>query len=308
MAATEALAGVGLVAVAPMVSYAAWDTPATHLRAALRRDGYLVLRGALPAADVRRARRRVLAALRALGLLHPRAPELSSDDEGDDANDARARDPLAPAGLLGRPQVAALPEVRHVLEHPHLFRLARTLLLSDDDDEGRVATVAYKWLRAVGRGGFTGVHTDRVYLGGGTERLVTLWVPLGHTDAHLGSMLVVPGSHRQRRFAALQRSYGRGSVGADGIESGWLSAVRVSVCVCVCVCARACMHALRWLTSATNALIGWRRGGGVAWVCVAHDGVRAGRCVRALAGRAAHDLGQSDRPVRHAAPPRLARP
>ena len=142
--------------------------------------------------------------------------------------DARARDPEHPAGLLARPDIAALPAVRAVLEHPELFKLARELLLDDAEVAAgaEVATVEYKWLRAVGRGGFTGVHTDRVYLGKGTERLLTIWIPLGATDPELGAMLVAPGSHRTRRFAAMQRSYGRGAVGADGVESGWLSAVR----------------------------------------------------------------------------------
>lgn len=42
-----------------------------------------------------------------------------------------------------------------------------------------VLTSGYKWLRAVGQGEFTGVHTDKVFLGRGSPRVLTAWVPLG---------------------------------------------------------------------------------------------------------------------------------
>ena len=42
-----------------------------------------------------------------------------------------------------------------------------------------VITTGYKWLRAVCEGEFTGVHTDKVFLGRGSPRVLTAWVPLG---------------------------------------------------------------------------------------------------------------------------------
>ena len=42
-----------------------------------------------------------------------------------------------------------------------------------------VITTGYKWLRAVCKGEFTGVHTDKVFLGRGSPRVLTAWVPLG---------------------------------------------------------------------------------------------------------------------------------
>lgn len=42
-----------------------------------------------------------------------------------------------------------------------------------------VITTGYKWLRAVAKGEFTGVHTDRVFLGRGSSRVLTAWLPLG---------------------------------------------------------------------------------------------------------------------------------
>lgn len=46
-----------------------------------------------------------------------------------------------------------------------------------------VLTSGYKWLRAVGQGEFTGVHTDKVFLGRGSPRVLTAWVPLGKVSS-----------------------------------------------------------------------------------------------------------------------------
>ena len=45
-----------------------------------------------------------------------------------------------------------------------------------------VITSGYKWLRAVCEGEFTGVHADKVFLGRGSPRVLTAWVPLGQVS------------------------------------------------------------------------------------------------------------------------------
>jgi hypothetical protein len=55
-------------------------------------------------------------------------------------------------------QVARSEGIESVLEAPELFRLAAVLL---DEPETSVVTTSYKWLRAVARHEFTGVHSDR---------------------------------------------------------------------------------------------------------------------------------------------------
>lgn len=42
-----------------------------------------------------------------------------------------------------------------------------------------IVTTGFKWLRAVAPSEFTGVHTDRVFLGRGSGQLITAWLPLG---------------------------------------------------------------------------------------------------------------------------------
>lgn len=55
-----------------------------------------------------------------------------------------------------------------------------------------VITTGYKWLRAVCKGEFTGVHTDKVFLGRGSPRVLTAWVPLGQVMHHNSCVLKYP--------------------------------------------------------------------------------------------------------------------
>lgn len=116
-------------------------------------------------------------------------------------------------------EIARLESVRRVLEHWRLFQLFGALF----GDEA-VGTLAFKWLRAVARGQFTGVHVDRVYVCQHTARMLTAWIPLGDVPTQLGGIAVCERSHRTQRaspFAALHRKLARDFVGPG------------SVCVCV---------------------------------------------------------------------------
>jgi hypothetical protein len=180
------------------------------LRRRLQRDGYLLLRGVLPASTVLKARGFLLEQL------HAAKPECFVP--GLPCSEARAAEGVGGLGLLARQDLAAAAPVAAVLEAPALFALMQRLLQAEE-----VVTSGYKWLRAVGRSEFTGLHTDRVFLGRGTARLLTAWTPLGHVPPEQGSLLVAAGSHRLPAFAPLRGSYGQSQVGKDGTRSGWLS-------------------------------------------------------------------------------------
>ena len=188
------------------------------LRDRLAEDGYVMLRGALDPSAVRDAAATALASLR-----RSRPEAFASADAAIDGDVLVAG--AQNLGLLSMPEVAELPEVRHVLEHDSLFALADALLHRDPDDgDDGAITAKYKWLRAVAAGEFTGVHVDRVFLGGGGhDRLVTLWIPLSAVRRECGPIMVAAGSHRSNAFAKLRQSYGRSSVGADGTVSGWIT-------------------------------------------------------------------------------------
>ena len=203
--------GAGRVLARPMLdSSPSLDDPAA-LRAALRRDGYLLLRGVLPPRDVRRARRRCLDALAASrpDCFHPDARRRR---EGILAPDATR------LSLLSRQDIATSPEVRAVVESNALFDLVEALF-----DGARAMTTRFKWLRAVAGGEYTGPHADRVFLGRGCDRLVTAWIPLGVVRVEDGALLVARGSHANAAFTRVRETYGASEVGEDGTRSGWLA-------------------------------------------------------------------------------------
>jgi len=237
--------GLGVVRARRMVDSSAFVSNGARLRETLRRDGYALLRGFLDARDVESARAVALEALMAskpdLFLLEDPGGAKEKDlkkQAGLLRPDARA------LGLLARQDVAARAEVRRVTECDALFDVAARVLFSDEElDAGLIAkertkrtkrtssppsprlamTTAYKWLRAVAGGEFTGVHTDRVFLGGGSGRLVTAWIPLGDVRVADGALMVAAGSHADATFAGVRRTYGASAAGADGANSGWLT-------------------------------------------------------------------------------------
>lgn len=75
--------------------------------------------------------------------------------------------------MEGKKSITHSDAVRAVLEGRPAVDFFRFLL------GGEVLSFDYKWLRAVPRDGFTGAHVDNVYMGRGTERLLTMWTPVG---------------------------------------------------------------------------------------------------------------------------------
>lgn len=182
-------------------------------RSTFHREGIVVLRGLIPAGLVRGARRRILRELAEAGALEPKAPR----DEARVAAACLAGDRPLPS-LLRRLDVQQLPLVLRVLEHPALARAAAALLGVEE-----AATTAYKWLRAVPPGTFTGPHMDRAYVGASSDRL-TIWVPLGSVPARArgpGALCWIPRSHVDPAVVDRFRHYQR--AGADGERSGWLA-------------------------------------------------------------------------------------
>ncbi len=176
------------------------------LVARLDADGYLYLPGLLERDAVLNARHDILALIGAEDGLAPGTPP----------DDAVINPAAPPVRLLGRREITHLPSVLGVLEHPRLVEVVTTI-----HDEPTVG-FDFKWLRAVGTGDFTGVHVDRVYMGRGSDRLMTAWVPFGDVPLEMGSLCVCPGSHRNRRFQRLHDTYGHMDVDRDLIE-GWFS-------------------------------------------------------------------------------------
>jgi hypothetical protein len=176
------------------------------LEGRLAEDGYLFFRGFLDRRAVLEARARILSFMDEKGALAAGTPLLSG---------------LLPAGgrgvnMLGRKEITHDPAVLAVLDGPELHGFFRELY------QGQARTFDYKWLRAVGNGSFTGCHFDVVYMGRGSERLHTVWIPLEDIPVEKGTLAMCKGSHRLDSFARLRETYGGMDVDRDLVD-GWFS-------------------------------------------------------------------------------------
>jgi ectoine hydroxylase-related dioxygenase (phytanoyl-CoA dioxygenase family) len=176
------------------------------LRARMEEDGYLLLRGLLDRQAVLRARQRILEYMAEQEALVPGTPVL----EGVMANSA------VHVQMMGRKGITHCPEVRAVLESRAMFEFYESFFNEP------ALTFDYKWLRGVGHEEYTSAHMDIVYMGRGSNRLFTCWVPFGDIPIEQGTLAMVPGSHRSPAFERMRQTYGRMDVDRDRIE-GWFT-------------------------------------------------------------------------------------
>lgn len=161
-----------------------------ELRRRFNDDGYIFIRGLLPAEAVANAREAVL----------------SMDKAGSDQGRVESSELLRNPDLLG------------VTEHPELFRLF------EDFFGEPCATFDYKWLRAVKPGESSGFHMDSVYMNRGSQRLLTCWIPLGDVSFELGGLAVLRGSHQIPGYDRVRCTYGELDLDAGDVGgTGWFT-------------------------------------------------------------------------------------
>lgn len=100
-------------------------------------------------------------------------------------------------------------EVMGHIDAPELREVFQKLF-----DTSEVASLPFKWIRSMppqtGRfTGFSQFHVDRVYMGRGTERVLTAWLPMEDIDYALGGLAVLEKSHTLPGFARLRETYGQ---------------------------------------------------------------------------------------------------
>jgi hypothetical protein len=155
------------------------------LRARLAADGYVFLRGLLPAERVRAAGERVAATLRAGGWTAAGSPLL-----GRAAGPREAlADPAYRAAVMGLafnalPYLAPLRETIRRILGPQAFSYPVKVLRAVAPESAAGQT----------RGRY--VHCD--YMGSGVQDMLTTWLPLAEVPATLGGLAVRPGGHRDR--------------------------------------------------------------------------------------------------------------
>ena len=168
------------------------------LRASMERDGYLLLRGFADREAVLATRRTLLARMANDGWLAP-------DDE-----------PLAGRSNPGRRGAPAVDSQQPAIagfyrEQPFLPFFERYF--------GEAAMIYPKILtRVKNTGGRTGVHFDNVYIGRGSPRLLSCWMPWGDVTADQGPLAICSGSHNLAGFARLRDTYGRHDPDRDYIK------------------------------------------------------------------------------------------
>ena len=172
----------------------------------MRDEGYLFFRSMIDRDAVLDGRKRILEYMSEREALVPGEPIL----EGVMPNEGKS------VNLMGNREITHTPELLRVLEAPELFGFFESYYSEAP------ATFGYKWLRAVGNEQFTGSHLDVVYMGRGSDRVNTVWIPFGDTPIEKGSLVICEGSHRLDGFSRLRETYGRIDVDRDNIQ-GWFS-------------------------------------------------------------------------------------
>ncbi|HEX5284158.1 MAG TPA: phytanoyl-CoA dioxygenase family protein [Bryocella sp.] len=164
------------------------------LQQQMQNDGYLLLRGLLDPGKVLAARRRVMQQLSDARQLDPEKPMMDGI-------------PRPGTKLYFQPELAQKnnPELQELLyaDDGELMSFFREFL------GGPIRHFDFTWLRCISPGPGTPSHCDIVYMGRGTRRLYTTWVPLGKADFETGGLMVLEGSHTNVR---LQQTYGQRDV------------------------------------------------------------------------------------------------
>ena len=177
--------------------------PLSVLRQRLADDGYLLIRGLHDRAEVLRARRDFLEVLNEEGKVLPGSP----------IEEGRSR-PGAGGGFYGGQEhrLNVVPSFRAVVDgrRPAAFFDA---LFGEPS-----MTFDFKWLRVVAPGDSSPAHFDMPYMGRGTRDVYTVWTPFDDVPAEMGTLTLVPESHRLSGFAKVRETYGRMDVDRDHVH------------------------------------------------------------------------------------------
>jgi ectoine hydroxylase-related dioxygenase (phytanoyl-CoA dioxygenase family) len=157
--------------------------PLPTLRARFDAAGYLWLKGFLPRSDVLDFRRRFFSAFLDTGLLRPGSDPVEGLWSGE-PHDAD----LATKRLMEQVRSAGFEAF---CLHPLLWRFM------DDFVAGTSYLHKRKLIRFTRPGDVaaTAAHYDLTFLRGGTDRVVTAWIPIGDTAVAMGGLVYLDGSH-----------------------------------------------------------------------------------------------------------------
>lgn len=150
-----------------------------ELRRRVESEGYLYMKGYLDRDEVLEARASLTDRLAEAGVLDPAYPKMDAVCKPD-------------SGYVFKPEITNGNEaVQRLLYSGRIPEFYRALYGED------IRHYDFTWLRAIGPGKGTNPHCDLPYMGRGTHRHMTCWVPYGDISFQLGGLMVLEGSHKR---------------------------------------------------------------------------------------------------------------
>jgi len=152
------------------------------LREVMAQEGYLYLPGFFDRAEVLEVRGDLTSRLADLGML-------AADTDPMDAIVADEGTPV-PIDELNERLVVNNPVIQGLLYGEHMMDFFADFL------GGPALHFDYTWIRTTRPGRGTPAHTDKVFMGRGTPKLYTAWVPYGDVPIELGGLAVLEQGFR----------------------------------------------------------------------------------------------------------------
>jgi len=158
------------------------DDPA-GLRARMEEDGYLYLHDVLDREAVYNARIEILSKLASVGEFKEPL------NEGLSTGTSTRGEMISDLGAFWQAVCEGLA-LRTVTHDGRIVEIM-TALIGEP-----VRSYDFLWLRTMHPGRASAFHFDHVYMNRGTDRVYTVWTPLGDVALEEGPLLLVEGSHR----------------------------------------------------------------------------------------------------------------
>jgi ectoine hydroxylase-related dioxygenase (phytanoyl-CoA dioxygenase family) len=150
-----------------------------ELRKRFADDGYLYMKGYLDRDQVLEARAALTDRLASAGVLDENHPAIEGIAKPN-------------SGYVFKPEITnGCEPVQRLLYSGRLIEFYKKFYAED------VRHYDYTWLRAIGPGKGTNPHCDLPYMGRGTHKHMTCWLPYGETSYELGGLMVLEGSHKR---------------------------------------------------------------------------------------------------------------
>ena len=159
------------------------------LRQRFADDGYLFIPGFFDRDDVIEIRSEITSALEKKGVLDPSYPSCEGvKREGADLS--FLIDPRKAVDYMNSISKGIAP-LRKLLYSGAIIEFFRMFFGE------AVRHFDFTWVRTMGKGPGTEPHCDIVYMGRGTPRVCTSWIPYGDISYDIGGLMILENSHKQ---------------------------------------------------------------------------------------------------------------